>query len=124
MKTQEEIDKEQSTHIKRLSFGLVFIGFLVLYLLASNHNDVSHTEFKAFKELTKGITKQELNHAIDEAREEDNLIHGWAAGLIDRCYKSMERNKENDACIKQIMKDGKRFNDRDYWIEKGYPLKK
>jgi len=124
MKTQEEIDACQFTLIKRLIISMAVMAALVIYLLASNHNDVSNKDFERFKALTQGITKKELSHAIDEARHEDNLIHGWAAGLIDRCYKAMERNKNNDACVKEIMKDGKHFNDRDYWIKEGYPLKK
>ena len=124
MKNQQQIDVEQSSTIKRLSFGLVLIGFLVLYLLASNHNNVSNKGFEEFKELTKGINSQELSHAIKEARAEDDLIHGWARGLIDRCDKSMKRNPKDDDCVKKIMKDGKHFNDRNYWIKEGYPLKK
>jgi len=54
------------------------------------------------------------------APTEQELINGWADGLIDRCHKYMEKKPQNKACLDEIMKQGYRLRTRDYWAKRGF----
>ena len=51
---------------------------------------------------------------------EEQLINGWASGLILRCQKTIEKTPKNKACLTEIMTAGYRLRTRDFWVAKGF----